>query len=394
MLTSDRETGRTGEATVQGDVLAGFEGVREAFQQVVRAQPLPTGQQLAVHHGGKRVVDLWAGPGVDGDTLTGVFSVSKGAAHVVVALLVQDGVLDLDRAVAAYWPEFGQAGKDRVTLRQLLAHQAGVVGVDEVFTIEELADDALMAGRLAAQAPYWTPGEGFGYHGLVIAALTGEVVRRATGRSLQDWWEWRVRRPRGVDFYLGLPEELEPRYLPVTPAVPVAPEVPGQGAAEPGQESPSLLDIAFSTAHLPDLSVFPNFRRTRALGQGSAGGVASARGVAAAYAAVIGCLDDSPALLDPDTIETFTRIHSEGTDLVGEVESRFALGFQVLDARFAEAGPDAFGHGGAAGAMAFASPSRGLAFAHIRSRFALGDSADRENALLIGEVAAALRGLD
>ncbi|MFJ8883847.1 serine hydrolase domain-containing protein [Streptomyces sp. NPDC102402] len=382
MLTSDHETG---EGTVRGEVHAGYEGVREAFAHVVREQPQPTGQQLAVHADGMRVVDLWAGPGVDGDTLTGVFSVSKGAAHIVVALLVQDGVLELDRTVSSYWPEFGQAGKERITLRQLLAHQAGVIGVDEVFTTEELADDALMAGRLAAQAPYWTPGTGFGYHGLVIAALTGEVVRRATGRSLQDWWELRVRAPRDVDFYLGLPEELEPRYLPVTPAV------PGPGAEEPEEEPRKLVDIAFSTAHLPDLSVFPNFRRTRALGQGSAGGVASARGVAAAYAAVIGVLDGSPALLDPDTVETFTRVHSEGVDLVGGGESRFALGFQALDVRFPVLGPDAFGHGGAAGAMAFASPAQGLAFAHIRSRFALGDSANQENTLLIDEAISAAR---
>ncbi|MEV3928250.1 serine hydrolase domain-containing protein [Streptomyces sp. NPDC049944] len=383
MLTSDREAG---EGTVHGQVHDGFEGVREAFAHVVREQPQPTGQQLAVYSDGVRVVDLWAGPGADGDTLTGVFSVSKGAAYIVVALLVQDGVLDLDRTVSSYWPEFGQAGKERITLRQLLAHQAGVVGVDDVFTIEELADDRLMAGRLAAQAPYWTPGTAFGYHGLVIAALAGEVVRRATGRSLQDWWELRVRAPRGADFFLGLPEELDARYLPVTPAV------PEPGAEEPEPESRKLLDIAFSTAHLPDLSVFPNFRLTRALGQGSAGGVASARGAAAAFAAVIGVLDGSPALLDPDTIETFTRIHSEGTDLVGGDESRFALGFQVLDARYDVLGADAFGHGGAAGAMAFASPARGFAYGYVRSRFALGDSADKENTMMIGEVVAAVRG--
>ncbi|GAA2943085.1 MULTISPECIES: serine hydrolase domain-containing protein [Streptomyces] len=374
MLTNDRATG----TTVHGDVRAGFEGVREAFAQVVGAQPQPTGQQLAVYRNGERLVDLWAGPGVDGDTLTGVFSVSKGAAHLVVAMLVQDGVLDLDRAVAAYWPEFGQAGKERITLRQLLAHQAGVIGVDEVFTVEELADDRLMAERLAAQAPYWEPGTAFGYHGLVIAALTGEVVRRATGRTLQDWWEGRVRRPYGVDFYLGLPEELEPRYLPVEPAVTEPAAVP--------QDAGTLLDIAFSIRHLPDLSVFPNSRRTRALGQASAGGVASARGVAGAYAAVIGALDDRPALLTPETTETFSRTHSEGIDRVGGAESRFALGFQVFDQRYPVLGPDAFGHGGAAGALAFASPRLGIAYAYVRNRFALGDSADKENTLLIEEV--------
>jgi CubicO group peptidase (beta-lactamase class C family) len=377
-----------GAPTVQGHVHAGFEGVREVFAHLAREQPQPTGQQLVVYRHGVRLVDLWAGPLADGNALTGVFSVSKGAAHLVVALLVQDGVLDLDRAVATYWPEFGQAGKEEVTLRQLLAHQAGVIGVDEVFTVAELADDRLLAQRLAAQTPYWKPGTAFGYHGLVIAALTGEVVRRTTGRSLQDWWEHRVRRPHGLDFYLGLPEALEPRYLPVQPAVPESglTLTPSDSAQEPGK----LVSIAFSTKYMPDLSVFPNFRRTRALGQGSAGGVASARGAAGAYAAVMGGLDGRSALLTPDTMKAFSQIHSEGIDVVGGGESRFALGFQVFDHRFPALGPDAFGHAGAAGALAFASPRHGIAYAYVRSRFALGDSADRENALLIEEVVRSL----
>ncbi|WP_315987535.1 serine hydrolase domain-containing protein [Streptomyces sp. uw30] len=216
---------------VHGWTDSGYEGVRAAFADVIDAQPEAPGQQLAVYRDGRLVVDLWAGPEVDGDSLFGVYSVSKGAVFMVVALLVQDGVLDLNREVAAYWPEFGQAGKEDITLRQLLAHQAGVIGIDEHFTVEELADDRVLAERLAAQKPYWKPGTAFGYHGLVIGALVGEVVRRATGRTLHDWWEHRVRRPHGLGFHLGLPQDLEPRYRPMRPAAPepgqiTAPEDP------------------------------------------------------------------------------------------------------------------------------------------------------------------------
>ncbi len=368
----------------------GYEGVREAFAQVVRAQPQTPGQQLAVYRHGRRVVDLWAGPGTDGDSLTGVYSVSKGAAYLVVALLVQDGVLDLDREVAAYWPEFGQAGKEDVTLRQLLAHQAGVIGVDEHFTVDELADDRVLAERLAGQAPYWKPGTAFGYHGLVIGALAGEVVRRATGRTLRDWWEHRVRRPYGLDFHLGLPKELEPRYLPVRPAVPEPGAVPEDalpGAAVP--EGENLGAIAFSTRYLPDLAAFANVRRTRELGQASAGGVASARGAAGAYAAVLGGTDGAPPLLTEDTVAAFTRPHSVGLDVVTKGESRFGVGFLLYDARFPALGPGAFGHAGAAGSLAFASPRHGLAYAYIRRSFAVGDAADRENTLLVDAVLAA-----
>lgn len=370
---------------VHGWTDSGYEGVLAAFADVIGAQPEAPGQQLAVYRNGRRVVDLWAGPEVDGDSLFGVYSVSKGAVFMVVALLVQDGVLDLDREVAAYWPEFGQAGKEDITLRQLLAHQAGVIGVDEHFTVEELADDRVLAERLAAQKPYWKPGTAFGYHGLVIGALVGEVVRRATGRTLHDWWEHRVRRPYGLGFHLGLPQALEPRYRPMRPAAPEPGQLTAPSDPPDGQD---LGAIAFSTRHLPDLATFANVRRVRELGQGSAGGVASARGAAGAYAALLGGLDGASPLLTTDTIATFSRPHSVGPDVVTQAESRFALGFQLYDTRYPPLGSNAFGHSGAAGSAAFASPRHGIAYAYVRSQFAVGDAADRENMLLINEVLA------
>src|SRR5689334_2024067 len=112
---------------VQGTVAKGFEGVREEFAAFLAGEAHEPGAQLVAYHHGRRVVDLWAGEGLDGDSLTGVYSITKGAAHLVVALLVQDGVLELDREVAHYWPEFGSQGKERLTLRELLSHRAGLV---------------------------------------------------------------------------------------------------------------------------------------------------------------------------------------------------------------------------------------------------------------------------
>ncbi|GAA4991527.1 hypothetical protein GCM10025734_18970 [Kitasatospora paranensis] len=158
---------------VSGSVGAGFEAVREEFAAVAADEGGDYAAQLVVHHGAERVVDLWTGPEFDGDTLTGVFSSTKGAAHLVVALLVQEGALDPDERVAAYWPEFAAQGKQDITLRDLLAHRAGVIGVDGGFSLEELADDRVLAERLAAERPRWRPGAAFGYHALVIGALTG-----------------------------------------------------------------------------------------------------------------------------------------------------------------------------------------------------------------------------
>src|SRR5882724_2238039 len=156
---------------VHGTVAPGFEPVRDEFAAVLAEQPDEPGAQLAAYHDGALVVDLWAGDGVAGDSLTGVFSSGKGAAYLVVALLVQEGVLDLDRAVAYYWPEFAAEGKADVTLRELLAHRAGVVGVDGGFGPGELADDHLIAARLAAQRPFWRPGSAYGYHCFGIGAI-------------------------------------------------------------------------------------------------------------------------------------------------------------------------------------------------------------------------------
>lgn len=190
---------------VNGTVAAGWETVRAEFEAVVAAERHSPEAQLAVRHHGRTVVDLWAGEDTDGETLTGVFSISKGAAHLVVALLVQDGVLELDRPVVSYWPEFTGDGKERLTVRSWSRTGPALVNTPEGFTIEELADDALVAARLAATKPYWEPGTAYGYHALVIAALTGEVVRRVTGRSVQEVYEERVRAPYGLDLYLGLP---------------------------------------------------------------------------------------------------------------------------------------------------------------------------------------------
>ncbi|GHE73076.1 serine hydrolase [Streptomyces spiralis] len=376
---------------VQGTVAKGFEGVREEFAAFLAGEAHEPGAQLVAYHHGRRVVDLWAGEGLDGDSLTGVYSITKGAAHLVVALLVQDGVLELDREVAHYWPEFGSQGKERLTLRELLSHRAGLVGVDGGFTTGELADDRAMAARLAGQKPWWEPGTAYGYHAFVIGALTGEVVRRVTGRSIAELYEERVRVPYGLDFYIGLPEELEPRCLEVLPLVPT-PEQAEQLVARAAAPD-SLRGIAFNAGgHRPptDLVAFANSRAVRALGPTSSGGVGNARGVAGMYAAAISTVDGGAALLTPVTVAEFARLHTPGPDLVTEQVNHFGLGFgfEYLAERYPFLGEDSFGHSGATGSLGFADPASGVAYAYIRRRFAFpsGEGASPENGRLAQSV--------
>ena len=369
---------------IHGTVAEGFEAVREEFSSVVAAERPDYAGQLSAHVRGRRVVDLWAGADTDGDTLFGVFSSTKGATHLVVALLVQDGMLELDREVAYYWPEFAAEGKGAVTLRELLAHRAGVVGSDAGFTFDELADDRVVAERLATQRPFWRPGSAFGYHALVIGALTGEVVRRVTGRTLQELYEERVRAPYGLGFYLGLPESEEPRYRSVLPMAPTPPEQALLDATPKGPHT--LTSIAFNE-HAPgagELVGFPNSRTVRARGQASAGGVASARGLAGMYAAAIGQVDGRGPLLKPDAVAEVGQIHSVGYDLIARAHKSYGLGFQATaDMWHPFLGAGTFGHSGAGGSQAFADPRSGLAYGYTRRRIAFPGGAAPENQRLV-----------
>ncbi|MFD6274327.1 serine hydrolase domain-containing protein [Streptomyces sp. NPDC060209] len=376
--------------TVHGTVAAGFEGVREEFAAVLAADHTEPGGQLAVYHHGRLVVDLWAGEGIAGDSLPAVYSSTKGAAHLVVALLVQDGVIDPDRTVASYWPEFAAEGKGELTVRELISHRAGLIWADGGFTVEELADDRILAGRLAGQRPYWTPGTEYGYHALVIGALTGEVVRRVTGRSVQELFEERVRAPYGLDFHLGLPEELEPRYVSIRPGV-ATPEQAAESAANP-IDLDGLMGIAFGFAADPplDLVALANTRAVRALGPASVGGVGSARGLAGMYAAAISEVDGRAPLLKPETLAEVGRVRWTGTDVVTAEVDAFAFGFEASRAHYPALGEGAFGHSGAAGSQAYADPANGVAYGYTRRRFALPGGAAPENERLSAAVSEAV----
>ncbi|MFD0268728.1 serine hydrolase domain-containing protein [Streptomyces sp. NPDC127106] len=372
---------------VHGTVAAGWEPVREEFAAFAAAAEHSPEAQLAVHHGGRRVVDLWAGEDTGPETLTGVYSISKGAAHLVVALLVQDGLLDLERPVSAYWPEFTGHGKERLTVRQLVAHQSGLINTEEGFDYDEIADDALIAARLAGARPYWEPGTAYGYHAFVIGALTGELVRRVTEQSLQEVYEERIRAPYGLDLYLGLPRALEGRWKPVLEML--APPGPPAGPAEGAPAVPELLPVAFNAHREPpmDLVVFANHPRVRELGPASAGGVGTARGVAGMYAAAIGAADGRPALLEPGTAAEWARLHTPGDDRVTPESDHFGLGFEQQPA----VGPRAFGHCGASGGLGWADPSTGIAYGYVRRRFAFPGGPAPENKRLTAAVLKAAR---
>jgi len=210
---------------VQGTVADGFEPVRDAFAANF-AERGDVGAALTVHRDGRPVVDLWGGrrdadaesgsqPDSDGEgggpapwrsgTAVVLRSATKGPAAAVLHLLHQRGQLDLDAPVGTYWPEFKAAGKERVLVRQLLTHRAGVPALDTPLSPAAAVDGVSGPRAVAAQSPWWEPGTAHGYHAQTFSWLLGELVLRATGRGLGRWFAEEVARPYGLDLWLGTP---------------------------------------------------------------------------------------------------------------------------------------------------------------------------------------------
>lgn len=351
----------------QGFAAPHFEPVRVLFNSMLDADP-GYSAQLAVYVHGAKVLDLAGGPETAPDSLTGVFSCSKGVAALAFSLLVQDGLVDLDAPVAGYWPEFAQQGKGAMTVRQLLSHQAGLVGVQGGFAMEDYNDLPAVAARLAAMAPMWRPGGGtFGYHALTMGVFLEELCRRTAGLSLQEMYEQRIRAPHAADMFLGLPESQEARYRPV-----LFTESPAPAFLDPH----SLAGVS-GNVQAGNLLKLPNIRSVRAAGSTSGAGVGSADGLARVYAAAITGLDGGRPYLTEDTVALMSQEQVWGLDRVfGEMGS-FAVTFMKANPRMDFGSAQAFGHEGANAALGFADPLYAVGFGYVPARAESGGTAGR-----------------
>ena len=230
---------------VEGVCDARFQGVREEFERNF-AERGEVGASVCVMIEGRTVVDLWggladrhAGGPWERDTLGLVWSSTKGATALCAHMLCSRGRLDLDRPVSFYWPEFGQAGKDTITVRMLLDHQAGLPAIRRPLVPGGLYDWQYMIDALAAEEPFWEPGTRQGYHATTFGHLVGEVVRRVSGRPFDVFFRDEVAGPLGLDFHFGLPEEHEPRVAPTIRADPPPPGEPRSRFLTPWQAIPA-----------------------------------------------------------------------------------------------------------------------------------------------------------
>jgi CubicO group peptidase (beta-lactamase class C family) len=375
---------------IDGHCGDGYEAVREAFAANF-TEPGEVGAAVAVVVEGRLVVDLWGGL-ADAHTERAwaqrtpvlVYSATKGPTAVAALLLWERGLLDIDAPVAEVWPEFTAAGKQAVTTRHLLTHQAGLPVFDEPIAFHQCHDPDLVAARLAAQRPRWEPGTAHGYHPLTFGWLVGEVVRRVSGETVGAVLAGEVCGPLGLDFWIGLPPE---REIDVARLAPARFDLGGIGPQDQALAfMATLLDttsLAFQAFANPpgqfDVESF-NAPELHQAEWPAANGIGTARALARLYGE-LAC----DRILSAATLDEATRPQVSGLDRVLAVDTAFGLGFSLRL-------PGTFGHEGAGGAVAFADRTRRLGFAYVMNQLTASLGADRRARRLIDALASAPTG--
>lgn len=377
---------------IGGTVADGFERVAEVFAENFSRRG-DVGAACAVRVGGEQVVDLWGGVAdpatgrsYQPDTLQLVFSSTKGVVAAAAHLLAQQGLLDLDAPVAAYWPEFATNGKADIPVRWLLSHRAGVVGVDEVLTVDELCAWDPFVEALAAQAPLWEPGTAHGYHALTYGHLVGEVIRRVSGRSVGDFVREHIAGPVGAEFHIGVADGDLDRVAPLLDFL------PGDIGDDPDPLFVALLtpgtitNRAFMVA--PVLISSFNDRQLLQAEIPAANGCTSARSLARIYGGLVSEVD-GVRLLDAAQVDDARVEQAAGDDLVMVgAPNRLASGYWLPDPLSPQLGDGSFGHAGLGGSLGCALPEREIGFGYVMNQCQAHVKGDPRTAALLDAVLA------
>ncbi|MFI6869201.1 serine hydrolase domain-containing protein [Nocardia sp. NPDC050406] len=371
---------------IHGDVETGFGPVADAFRRNFTRHG-EIGAAVSVYAGDRPVVDLWAGHrdrkrtvAWERDTMAPVFSSTKGMAAFVVASAVSKGLLDYEAPVASYWPEFAAHGKESITVRQLIDHQAGLAALDRTVRLRELDDLDRVASILADQKPLWRPGTRHGYHPITAGLYQTELIRRVDpqGRTLGRVFAEEFAAPLGLDFYIGLPDEVSLDNIAVLSGttgldilryerdLPV--RIGAQLAAKRGL---SYRALSSPRTGAPERAARREFLSKELPGSS---GVGTARSLARVYGAAAARTGELP--IDLDLIDRLAAADTANDvpadDLVLFTRSRYHLGFRKSCGGF-RFGTDkrAYGTTGLGGSFGFADPATGLGFGYAMNRLGL-----------------------
>jgi CubicO group peptidase (beta-lactamase class C family) len=382
------------QVAIGGTVAPGWEPVREAFEENFRSRG-EVGGACAIFQHGEKVVDIWGGvrdaaTGApwDEDTMVLVYSATKGAAAMTLALAHSRGWLDWDERVAAYWPEFGQAGKERTTVRQLLAHQAGLFGFDEKVDREVIADPDRLAAIIARQRPEWEPGERQAYHAISLGFYEGELLRRVDPqhRTLGRFFAEEIAAPLGLAFYIRLPESLpDSRLAPL-----IQPGVVRMLAGLPPRmvlDAMNPRSVLFRSLISNPGTMVPIDREriyARELEIPSGGGIGTARAIAKAYGAFatdgheLGLRPETLAALRAPAVPPKRGFH----DACFRGEVQFSLGFMKPTPNWPFGHEGAFGAPGAGGSLGYADPATGIGYGYVTNQIGTKQDGDPRDVAL------------
>jgi CubicO group peptidase (beta-lactamase class C family) len=363
------------EVRIEGKCDPRFARVREAFAENF-AQRNEYGAAVAITLDRKPVVDLWGGHADKArtqpwtrDTIVNLFSTTKGLTAICAHRLVDQGRLDLDTPVARYWPEFAQAGKGEIPMRQLLNHRAGLPALRKKLSDEASYDWNAMTAALAAEEPWWVPGTKHGYHALTMGWLVGEVIRRVTGKSVGRYFHDEIAAPLGLDCHIGLDAKDDSRCGQMIQSPPPPPDQ--VNLFKYAQDNPESITAKafFNPATAMKLGAV-NGRAWRGAEIPAANGHSNARALARLYGALArGGEVDGIRVLESAAIARCSAEESGGVDEVLLVPTRFSTGF-MLTQPHDRMGPNnsPFGHPGAGGSLGFADPEAKVGFGYTMNK--------------------------
>ncbi len=355
-----------------GSVASGFEPVRTAFENNFIKHG-EVGAAVHVTVDGKPVVDLWGGA-VDApaarpwtaDTLVNVWSTTKGWLALAMHMLADRGLLDFDAPVAKYWPEFAQHGKDKVLIRHILTHTAGLPAPSMKVPDEAVYEWDTMVHALEQSKLFWEPGTQCGYHAATFGWLNGEVLRRITGMTVGEFLRTQVAGLLEADAFVGLSQDEQKRTADTIPPAPLGEFIfqivfaLGGGIRAAAFRNPPRPPKAANTRHWREVEI------------PSSNGHASARGLARVYTVLaLGGTVNGIRLLSPAAVENAGREQIRMKDLVAGTPVRRTLGFMLPEPGEPRP-PTAFGHPGMGGSLGFADPAKRLAMGYVMNRMIIG----------------------
>jgi CubicO group peptidase (beta-lactamase class C family) len=373
------------KGVIEGTNRPEFELVREAFTRNFTDHD-ELGAAVAVTRGGKLVVDLWGGwkdkartqPWTR-ETRAPLWSGTKPITGICFAMIVDRGLTTYEDRVSKYWPEFGAAGKEAITIAQLLSHQAGLPGFAAPTTLDELLSTDLAAARLAAQAPFWPPGTACGYHGVSLGPITATLFKRIEGRTIRQFVAEEIALPFNLGVSIGLNlEDFDQAAETVRPdeGIDLSSFYRVEGAVLDGKAGNPNLSPAQAAALNPPMDVrYANLPKWRAADIPGANGFGNAHSVAEFYALVLGHPRNGKRLASPAVMAEATRVRIEGMDQVKNVHARWAAGFAVNEGLYGP-NPNTFFHSGWGGTFSLGDPAADLSISYLPNR--MGELVERD----------------